>query len=247
MATLVLMTTPGIAATPQLALYPKDSDTLAETVTLTQATNRETVYTGTATVTGKHTAHLLDNGTALPWSGYVDIVSASGTYEVSQLSWADVERIWAHTPRTLSHVASDLSDVSSAGNISRGIASDWSITISGLGSLAGRTGEKVWFTIKRRLDLKSTDDSDSIIQVGETTGLLRKNGSTNVTAADAALTVDDEDDGDITITVAASVTDDLTNGTHVYDVKWKDATGKVWRLTDPGKFTIADSVTKVIT
>ena len=73
------------------------------------------------------------------------------------------------------------------------------ITITGLGNLEDRT--RLWFTVKAR---PSTDsDAQSKIQITEDGGLLRLNGAAADDSAGGAITVDDEVDGDITLTLTA--------------------------------------------
>lgn len=80
-----------------------------------------------------------------------------------------------------------------------------SVSITGLGNLEERT--QLWFTVKAR---PSTDtDAQSKIQITQDGGLLRLNGAAADDSAGGALTVDDEIDGDVTITLAASVSAQL--------------------------------------
>ena len=100
----------------------------------------------------------------------------------------------------------------------------------------------VWFTVKW-----ATSDADSaaIVQIDTDTGLLTVNGAT-AAAGDGSIAVDDDSAGDITITLNASVTDDLTPATWlVYDVQWQTAAGAIHTLTS-GAAVVAADVTRAV-
>lgn len=116
----------------------------------------------------------------------------------------------------------------------------FSAAITGMGSIASYAN--VWFTIKRAT---SDADSEAIVQIDTDTGLLTVNGA-SATAGDGSITVDDANAGDITIALAATVTDDLTPATGlVYDVQWQTAAGAIHTLTS-GAAVVAADVTRAV-
>lgn len=113
------------------------------------------------------------------------------------------------------------------------------VSLTGLGTLAGR--EKCWFTVKAR-DVQ--EDSDALIQIEETAGLIRVNGAAAETPANASVTVDDEAAGDITIYIHQAETAKLRPRNAVYDIKIRmngDA-----RTVAGGQFPISETVTRAI-
>lgn len=87
----------------------------------------------------------------------------------------------------------------------------WSIVVTGLGSLVGRS--KLWFTLK---DQHSLTDQESLVQIEESGGLLFLNGAAAGTAADGSLVVTDANAGNVTITVKPGATAILPPSTRLY-------------------------------
>lgn len=117
-------------------------------------------------------------------------------------------------------------------------------SISGLGSLASYVS--LDFTVKAD---KTQADSDSLIRIrlnatGLADGLLTLNGATASNADDGSIAITDQAAGDITITLAASCTDDLATGTYAYDVQLIEA-DEVSTLTS-GKATVIADVTRAV-
>lgn len=124
------------------------------------------------------------------------------------------------------------------------------IPIIGLGDLSGRDG--LWFTVKMHPAHES--DEQAKIQVTEDDGLLRLNGEA-ATAGDAAITVDDEVNGDITITLSAATMAALnTSGTFPsrtavkswswrWDVQVRQPGPGVWTPRS-GAFVVEEDVTR---
>ncbi|NUQ71710.1 MAG: hypothetical protein HUU17_12945 [Chthonomonadales bacterium] len=81
--------------------------------------------------------------------------------------------------------------------------------------------------------------------IEETAGLMYLNGAAG-TAIQGDITVDDEDAGDITITLAAASTAALPPGSYSYDVQWATATGAIHTLTSGNVQVVAD-VTRTTT
>lgn len=148
------------------------------------------------------------------------------------------EGCWTYTIRTLTApaVASDPDE--STDTITRRRGDTWTITITGLGSLADRTD--VILTIKAG---QAAEDSGARLQVSETGGLVILNADGDVTAADASITVDDAVAGDITIVVASSVTAELAApSTWAYDVQVLAPTND--RTPAEGTFVVTADVTR---
>jgi hypothetical protein len=115
-----------------------------------------------------------------------------------------------------------------------------SVAITGLGSLAGRTG--LWFTVKAR---PATDtDLQAKIQATEDDGLIRLNGAAADDSADGAIAVDDEDNGDITITLSAAASAQLATGVSWrWDVQVAQPGPGVWTPRS-GAFMVQEDVTR---
>ena len=117
-------------------------------------------------------------------------------------------------------------------------------SISDLGSLASYVS--LDFTVKAD---KSEADTAALIRIrlnatGLTDGLLTLNGATPSNADDGSIAITDAAAGDITITLAASCTDDLTPGSYVYDVQLIEA-ADVSTLTT-GKLIVTADVTRAV-
>ena len=110
-----------------------------------------------------------------------------------------------------------------------------------LGSLAARSN--IWFTVKEKTG--DVADSAAVIQIDIDTGLLAINGgNTGITAANGSIAVDDEDDGDITVTLKPVESAKLSPGdSYVYDVQLLTTAGVVTTLTS-GQFRIVEDVTR---
>ena len=147
--------------------------------------------------------------------------------------------VWAYATRTLTSSAVSTAATVSGDSITVIKATTWTIAITGLGSLAGRT--KLWFTVKHKV---SDLDSAAMLQVEETDGLVYVRAAAG-TAGNASLTVDDAVAGNVTIVVVAAETDDFAVMSNLYyDIKMLATT--VTQLTE-GRFNISDVVTLAIT
>jgi hypothetical protein len=112
----------------------------------------------------------------------------------------------------------------------------WSFSITGLGSLVGRTS--LWFTAK---DEPSTEaDTAALLQVEETAGLTYINGSAGV-GANATLVVTDPVNGDLTVTVNKSQTGLPEHDGYYWDVKIGIAGGADTLMAE-GEFNIGRTV-----
>lgn len=115
----------------------------------------------------------------------------------------------------------------------------FSVTITGLGDISGRT--KLWFTVKA---CAAGADASAIVQIEETAGLLYINGAAAGTPANGSITVDDAVAGDITVALDEVETAKLAAAALVYDVQVLD-TGAVTTLAAGDALVTAD-VTRAV-
>lgn len=150
--------------------------------------------------------------------------------------------VWASGARTLTQSAAAVTAAVTGSNITIRRGDTVVIALTDVGSLANRSA--LYWTVK---DKKSRGDSDAILQVEETAGLLRLNGAVASTS-DGTLVVDDVATGDITITLtpvataALSVADDL-----FYDVQIVRSVGTPVSTLTEAYVDVVDDVTKVTT
>jgi len=104
-------------------------------------------------------------------------------------------------------VSEDIASPLSANQINVTEGDHWIINITGLGSLANRTN-MIWAMKFNRVD----KDSESVIYVDETTGLITVAGTPYATAANGSLTITDESAGDIQVVIASVVTKKIRQG-----------------------------------
>lgn len=126
------------------------------------------------------------------------------------------DAIWAYTTRTLTQAAASIMATVNGSAISIMRGDTLSISLTGLGSLSGYVS--IDFTIKKK---KSSSDNDAILRIrknlsGSNDGLLRINGEEASEATNASLTIDDIDDGDITIVLAAAESKTLVSQVDLY-------------------------------
>lgn len=154
--------------------------------------------------------------------------------------------IWSASSRTLTQAAASVTAAVSGSDITvhRGDTLDASLT--GLGSLSGYVS--IDFTVKEK---KSDSDNDALIRIrlnasGSSDGLLRFNQAAASDDTQGSITIDDEADGDITIALDASLTDDLKAQSGLYyDVQLITASA-VSTLTYGGLEVTADVTRTVI-
>lgn len=114
------------------------------------------------------------------------------------------------------------------------------IALTGLGNISARTA--LYFSVKGSLN---APDSDAILQVTESAGLVVLNKSATVTASDASLHVDDATAGDITITLKPNLTKQFAPVKGLqYDVQMVTATA-VTTLTN-GAASVTADVTRAV-
>lgn len=150
--------------------------------------------------------------------------------------------VWEYSPRTLTQTAASVTAAVTGSNITVIRGDYWSISLTGLGSLVGRT--KLYFTVKKS---RTDTDAESIIQIEETAGLLYLNGAVASTASNGSLTVTNETTGAVTIVLRAAETDDIEPSELLYDIQVSDASGNPTTKSDGGTFTVTADVTRRIT
>ena len=153
--------------------------------------------------------------------------------------------VWGYATRTLTQSAAAVTAAVSGSDITVLRGDTFVAALTGLGSLSGYVS--LDFTVKER---KADGDLAAIVRIrknasGVDDGLLRINGGAAGDASKGSIAIDDEGAGDITITLAADVTDDLeTRGGLYYDVQMITSTS-VETLTEGGAAVTAD-VTRAV-
>jgi hypothetical protein len=178
-----------------------------------------------ATVTGK----------GIIWSDRVDVTIDSR---------ATAATVWSYTERRLTDPAASAGDTSNAGDITRYTATRWTIELTGLGDISGRSANGLYFTVQKK---KGAEDRRALIQIQEGVGLLYTGGREAQTAANASLTVDDEVAGDVTIVVKEDENQYYSEGDYYYDVKMLTAAAGPSVKTNPNsRFFVRDISTQTI-
>lgn len=116
-----------------------------------------------------------------------------------------------------------------------------SVTLTGLGSLTGRT--KLYVTVKSS---REQADTAALLQWEENTGLVYLNGAA-ATASEGALTVNDAATGSITFTLKSASGVQLSPGTYEYDVSMITSASNVAAIKAQGKLLVRRTVTRAIT
>jgi hypothetical protein len=147
--------------------------------------------------------------------------------------------VWAYAARTLTQSAAAVAAVLAGSDITIQRGDTATIALTDVGALTGYS--KIWFTVKSR---KNHSDTESIIQIEKTGGLLYLNGATATTTSDGNLTVNDEATGDVTIMIKAAATADLDPGVYYYDVQLLTSSGVTTMTT--GKFTVEGDITRAV-
>lgn len=145
----------------------------------------------------------------------------------------DVASVWGYPVRTLTSQIFNLPPIEQGNNLTilRGDTLTWNPTA--LGSLLNHS--KIYFSVKR----KYTDlDSEALIKVSDVNGLLVINSTPAGTPANASITINNVNTGDITIVVKAVETAKLDTLQDIYyDVQLVRIDGSVTTLVY-GLFTI---------
>lgn len=165
--------------------------------------------------------------------------TADATVDAQHVPALAATPVWDYGSRTLTQSAASVVSSVSGSTITATRGDTLSASITGLGSLAGRT--KLWFTVKSD---PSDTDSEALLQITETGGLTVVNGAAYATTTNGSITVTDEATGALTLALAAAVTDDLPIGGYAYDYQQLNATG-VHTLTT-GTFVVTADITRAI-
>jgi hypothetical protein len=195
-----------------------------------------TAYDGTT-----QTATVSPDWTATPTSGAVYKIMPFGLSVPETLTTNALTAIWNAATRTLTQSAASAAAAVSGDTITIVRGDTASISLTDLGSLANIT--KLYFTVKARPE---DIDTSSLIMIEQTAGLMYINGVAG-TAENGTLTVDDETDGDITITLTAAETAKLpTHLTGFYDVEIVRSAGTPVTTLTSGSFVIVDDYTRAV-
>ena len=165
----------------------------------------------------------------------------SGLAGLNDPSAADVAgEVWTYSTRTLTQSAAAVAAAVAGSAIAILRGDTLTAELTGLGSLAGYVS--IDFTVKAA---KADVDADALVRIrlnasGTGDGLLRLNGSGVSDASKGSIAIDDEDAGDITVTLAAAATASLEVRSGLYyDVQLITATA-VSTLTDGDADVTAD-------
>jgi hypothetical protein len=178
---------------------------LQSAIALAAEDSRTTTYAGVVTAAASGVVQILvkhSDGTPIDdrFSVIADTTDLQVMYEHGNLASA----IDAGSTVVVSSAAFLAADDTDTGLITIVRYTTFTRQITGLGSLTNRA--ELYFSIKRS---PSQDDDDSLIRISEGTGLERINGAAAGDAAGASLVVDDQDDGDVTITMVKAITSTL--------------------------------------
>src|SRR3990167_4298374 len=181
----------------------------------------------------------LAEGSVIDWE---NIINQAATVDLSNTSISDVT---LDPTVVISAAAAALDNVVEGGTVTIRRGDYTSFQLTGLGSLVGRTGEKLFFTVKTSKD-NQVDDTTAIIQISETTGAIYLNNEA-ATAGDASLTVNDENAGVITIVMKSVFTTQLAIQTGLYyDIQMVDSSAEAVTKTD-GRCQVMADVTRRLT
>ena len=161
---------------------------------------------------------------------------------VNGAATADHQGVWTYATRTLTQAAASVTAAVSGSDLTIHRGDTFVAALTDIGDISDRT--KLWFTVK-----SSTGDADSeaLVQIEETAGLLYINGAAAATAANGSISVSDENDGDLTITLDEAETYKLSpSGSLSYDIQILTSAGVVTTKTS-GEATVTADVTRVIT
>lgn len=178
---------------------------------------------------------------------------ARGTYtgvtvldadSVTGAAGEDAQTIWEYTSRTLTMSAASVASAVSGGTLTIIRGDTLSAAITDIGTLVGYVS--IDWSVKTDLD---DDDDDAILRVrlnatGLDDGLLRVNGAAATDDTKGSIVVDDAATGDITITVDATITDDLVINDLYYDIQLITATTVTTMSVGPA--TISADVTRAV-
>lgn len=130
---------------------------------------------------------------------WADLLVTFSTVQV--VAMTDPLDIWAHVPRTLTQTAAQIDDALMGDMITITRDATLHVSLTGLGSLAGRT--RLYFTVKGSMELA---DTASLVQIEETDGLIYINSQEAEDNNLGEIIVVDESAGNVNITLEAGAT-----------------------------------------
>lgn len=131
-------------------------------------------------------------------------------------------------------------DIGSPGQLTIYRATTAVQAVTSVGSLTGRT--KLWLTVKSTATYQNdASDTDSILQLTESGGLLILNGSSYGTPSDGSLVVTNDSNATVTLTLKPAATMLLLPGNYRYDIK-ADFSGVITEMAQ-GDFVTKATVT----
>jgi hypothetical protein len=167
--------------------------------------------------------------------------------------WSNGAATWDTDTSTIGDVRSEVSISGAAVPERLGIQvynySTWIITVTGMGDISDYT--KLFFTVKANPDKEP--DNESVLQVvivktPSSTALVYIDGNPAGGDADkATLVIDDDVNGDITVTVSFAVTGIVAREGLSYDVRKLTATQALPEVVAEEKFDILDAITRTTT
>ena len=160
-----------------------------------------------------------------------------GTDLAALIEAISLDGVWSYATRTLTQTAAQVADALDGENLTIHRGDTFSATLTGLGSLTGRTA--LWFTVKRT---PATDlDAAAKIQIEETDGLTILNGESYATAVHGSLTVGS---GTVAISIHGLATAQLSpmQGLY-YDLQVIDADGDPITIAE-GRVDVDADVTR---
>lgn len=133
--------------------------------------------------------------------------------------------LWSYASRTLTQAAASVAATVAGSSITIQRGDTLSASLTNIGSLSGYVS--LDFVVKQDT---GQADTEALIWIrknasGLSDGLLYLNGAAAATATNGSITIDDEPTGDVIIALAAAETDDLEEGTYVYDIQMISASG----------------------
>ena len=148
--------------------------------------------------------------------------------------------IWSAASRTLTQSAEQVAAAVSGSSITITRGDTVTVSLTGLGSLAGRS--KLYSAFKTN---KGLADSQATMLIEETAGITVLNGATHTATTDVTLTVMDEVVGNITFVFKPPVSSLLPVEGGYYDVQMVTAAGVVTTVTG-STYQVSADVARVI-
>ncbi|MHB9032338.1 MAG: hypothetical protein ACYC6L_04735 [Anaerolineae bacterium] len=148
--------------------------------------------------------------------------------------------VWGYASRTLTQSAASVAAAVSGSAITITRGDTVTVSLTGLGSLAGRS--KLYACFKTN---KGYADSQSTMLIEETAGITVLNGAAYATTTDVTLTVNDENVGNITFVFKPAVSSVLPIENGYYDVQMVTAAGAVTTKSS-SNYQVSADVTRAV-